>query len=106
MRVGLDLPDWADERNIYLMAGLEVVARLHKDGEWEVKTRRCNMCGECCSNLREPFIFPLIEGRCTYLKKEVGDNSRWLCALGEHRPFSCSICTPANEHCTIKYEAL
>jgi hypothetical protein len=106
MKITLDLPDWTHERNIYVMAGIEVVARRHKDGPWEIKTGRCSMCGACCSKLGPGHPFPVIEGTCIHLAKEVGDNSRWLCSLGDARPFSCSICAPTVKGCTIRYQVL
>jgi len=108
MRISLDLPDWVDERNIYVMAGVELVARKHKDAEWEIKTGRCNMCGICCQRLGNGrgHPFPVIDSSCIHLKKEVGDNPRWLCGLGENRPFSCSICAPTDDFCTIEFEAV
>jgi Fe-S-cluster containining protein len=106
MKISLDLPAWADERNIYVMAGIEVVARKHKDGPWEIKTGRCNMCGLCCSNLGPGHPFPLIDGRCIHLAKEVGDNTRWLCSLRHNRPFNCSISAPIVEYCPIKFRTV
>ena len=106
MKIDLELPAWTDERNIYVMAGLELVARRHKDGPWEIKTSRCNMCGKCCADLGRGHPFPVIDGQCVHLKKEPGDNQLWLCGLGENRPFGCSVCAPTDEFCTIEFETV
>ena len=106
MRVCLDLPAWVDERNVRIFAGIELVARCHKDGKWEIKVERCNQCGKCCMNLGQDHPFPIIDGQCSYLAKEVGNNPHWLCSLSVNRPFGCSACTPVADYCPIRLEAI
>lgn len=93
MKLPDDLPEWSDQKQtLRIMAGVELVAFKLPDAPWLMKVGRCNMCGKCCMNFRpEKHIFPVVEGRCIHLKKEVGNNPRWLCALSTMRPFGCSV---------------
>lgn len=112
MRIELDLPDWVDERNIHIFAGIEEVARKHKDAPWEIKISRCSMCGRCCRKLPRSFPFrkrSILFWRktriCKYLVKEVGRNKRWLCGLRGQRPLGCGVGQPFTiPECTLKYE--
>lgn len=104
MRIELDLPDWVDERNIHIFAGIEEVARKHKDAPWEIKISRCSMCGRCCRKLPRSFPFRLENGSCKYLIKEVGNNDRWLCGLKTQRPHGCGAAQPSSiSECTVEY---
>jgi len=52
MRIEIELPDWVDERHIYIMAGVELAAyKEAQETTWHVKTKRCVQCGRCCLNL-------------------------------------------------------
>jgi len=105
MKITLDLPDWTDERNIRVFAGIEPVARRLKDGHWEIKTARCSQCGACCSNLGSGHPFPTIDRQCIYLTPEPGkDNDKWLCGLGFSRPFGCCASTPTADYCTVRFQ--
>ena len=104
MKIELDLPEWVEERTIYVMAGVELVAYKLPQGKWQLKIGRCSICGKCCMNLKK-HIFPLIDGRCIYLQKEPGDNPRYECGLRIHRPFACCIGIPRNmPECSEKFE--
>ena len=49
MRIEIDIPDWADERHIRILAGRELAAaKLAHEDFWRVKDVRCNHCGKCC----------------------------------------------------------
>jgi len=107
--INLELPDWADERVIHIMAGIERIAYEYPWDQLMIKTTRCSMCGKCCMSLGENHIFPVIYGRCSYLKKEVGDNNRWLCDLGTFRPHACCVTKSFLKRipeCTVKYESV
>jgi len=95
MRIELKLPEWVAERAIYIMAGIELVAYKLPQARWQVKTGRCNICGKCCMNLKK-HAFPLVDGVCIHLQKEVGNNPRYECALRINRPFGCCIGVPRN----------
>jgi len=90
MRVVLDLPDWVDERNIRIFAGIELVAhKMHNEEVWKVKDERCNMCGLCCMKFREGrfHYFPVVDGCCIHLKPDGPDRN--ICDIALHRPFPC-----------------
>lgn len=104
MKIELELPDWAEERSIYVMAGIELVAyRLDITLPWQVKTGRCNMCGKCCTGLKS-HSQPLVDGRCVHLAKEPGNNPRYECSRRLNRPFGCCIGVPHNTNgCTESF---
>lgn len=105
MKITLDLPDWVDERNLRIFAGMEPVAIRRPGGQWQIKTSRCSQCGRCCTNLGPNHMFPLIHGQCIYLTKQPGKhNPRWDCGLGLARPYACCAATSTAPHCTIRYE--
>lgn len=98
---------WTDERAVYILAGIELVAFRVPGQKWKVKTGRCNMCGKCCMNLRIGHLFPIIDGRCIHLEKEPGKNPSYRCQLGLHRPFGCCIGIPEKlAECTEAYEEM
>lgn len=107
MRIVLDLPDWVDERNIRVFAGIELVAKCSPGGLWQIKTARCVQCGRCCTGLRRFHPFPIVDGQCAHLQQQPGKhNKRWLCALGANRPFGCSTATPNADYCSVRYETI
>ena len=79
MKIELGLPDWADERGIYIFAGIEEVAKRTPDtgNKWVVKKNRCTQCGECCKRLN-----------CEHLVAGAGG---YECDLRQDRPFNCCI---------------
>jgi len=103
-RIEIDIPEWAKDNNIYIMAGMNLLAYRFRGGPLMVKTEFCSMCGKCCSNINGKHPFLTVDGRCTYLVKEVGDNDRWLCGLGGFRPHGCAVTTPDAEYCTVRFE--
>ena len=87
MKIEIDLPDWCEERNIRVMAGIEQVAyKLAGDAKIHVKTERCSRCGSCCKDLKH-WIFKTIDGVCEHLKE---DGDKTVCGLGVMRPYGCS----------------
>lgn len=104
MKIELDIPAWAEERNIYVMAGVEMVAyRLAHEGEFKVKSVRCSGCGKCCMDLPEGHIQRNDSGNCIHL---VPDGEKWVCDLGVHRPFSCGTGFQQKgftEGCSVEY---
>ena len=85
MRIELELPEWTEERHIYVMAGIELVAYKYLNQPWKVKTGRCNMCGKCCSSFRNDSE-TIINGTCINL---VNDGPKRICKLGVNRPWNC-----------------
>ena len=80
MKIEVEIPDWAEERRILILAGTELVAmkRGHED-HWLIKETRCNRCGECCLD-RPPTPYGLDdEGKCLKLEQIGGE---WACTAG------------------------
>lgn len=101
MKLVIDLPDWAAERHIRIMAGVELVAMIPygKNQIW-IKKGRCVQCGWCCENLLpEP---------CPHLKKGSGGYTE--CGIMRDRPWRCTWPDPhltkakGAENCKITYE--
>ena len=85
----IDLPEWTDERNIYIFAGIEAVIKRDL-GQWYIKTERCNKCGKCCKG-------------CEHLVYKADE---YLCDLGANRPFFCSVSEGLPEYCNIKWKKI
>jgi len=102
MKISLKVPDWVEERNLYLFAGIETVARrLACNRFWEVKIDRCSSCGKCCENVNSPFGDV---GRCSMLK-QVGKETE--CIMGVHRPHGCGVTEPYNvKECTVTWQPI
>ena len=91
MKIELEIPEWANKRRIIILAGTELVAQKDPDWDyWEVKSIRCNYCGQCCMtfspNSNETPFGVDDEGKCKALRKE-GDG--WVCGAGVKRPYAC-----------------
>jgi len=99
MRIEIDLPDWVDERHIYVMAGIELAAvKLAHEKEFHIKTGRCSYCGQCCTGWRDTEDFPAKRnGSCVYLKN---DGEKRVCSLGVIRPLTCSMDWTPKPNCT------
>lgn len=100
MEIKLTIPDWAVGRNIYILAGKELLAYADytvekKDGKategyapLRVKDSRCNGCGECCDG-------------CVFLGKDG-------CSFGGNIPLGCVVsdCGRVNSYlnCTERFK--
>lgn len=101
MRIELDLPDWVNERHIRIFAGIELVAfKLAHEDFWKVKDGRCQMCGECCTNLKN-HLYPTINGECIHLGKDKGDGKR-PCNIALYRSRACGADSRKCNHITYK----
>ena len=106
-KITIEIPDWALERDIHILAGTEHLATAgFIRGTMCVKKARCNMCGVCCMNPPETFIFPVVDNRCVHLIQE---GKQLLCGLGRFKPLQCCINDPIiNEDkdidCPIEYK--
>ena len=85
MKIEINLPEWVEEKHIYIMAGIELVAKKYLGQLWEIKTSRCISCGKCC-------------GDCKHLKNN-------QCSLALERPFRCCI-TNGKEYCKEKFNTM
>jgi hypothetical protein len=86
-KISLTLPAWARERNIYVFAGVELVAlsTLEKP-KLRVKDKQCNWCGKCCMNVPDNWPHGAKDGNCVHLDYDGAD---YKCALRKNRPFAC-----------------
>lgn len=106
MKIELELPDWVEDKHLFVMAGIEVVAYKHLGEPWKIKTGRCNYCGKCCMNFDEndsSFKDQVVDGHCIHL---VNYGEQWVCDLGSARPWDCStVIRPQNiPECTEEYK--
>lgn len=122
MRINIELPDWVDERhirvlkdgkdNLFVLAGVEEVAKFLRTGphteRWQVKTARCDLCGECCMKVNSNWQFG-VDGKtgwCRHLEWNEGWKG-YLCDQGMGRPMSCSVGDDADKkHCVVKWKII
>lgn len=112
MRVELDLPDYVDDDSaIRVFKGIELVAKKFKDKPWQIKTVRCNFCGECCT-LQSPgwqgtTVKAKRDGYCIALIPKTDEQGKFVCELGAGRPFSCCAYAAGpndTEKCCIRWQ--
>lgn len=112
MNVNVDLPTFPedDKRVLNVMSGIEHRAKKQPDKPWEVKTKQCNGCGECCKMIHKDWTYGVDPetGWCAHLKYSVGhDDGKflgWLCDYGASRPLSCSLGDFAGEdYCSVEW---
>lgn len=102
-RVEIELPDWCKERHIRVFAGIEEVAHKKVGHKWQVKTVRCNKCGECCKNVVFPKsrIDPKTDW-CIHLKYYANE---YLCDT--NRPFFCCGADSVGEkYCCVEWKTI
>ena len=101
MKIILELPNWIKKRNIYILAGIEEVARKLTGQSWEIKKNRCSKCGECCQNVPPEWPHGEKDGNCKHLRYE---GNEYLCGLGANRPFKCCVGDGDESYCNIRWE--
>lgn len=92
MKITLDIPDWADERHIRILAGIELVAfKLAQEDHFKVKDVRCDWCGDCCTGFtQEKHFFNVTDnGECEHLQK-ADRFGRRVCSVAINRPHACT----------------
>jgi hypothetical protein len=104
------LPDWGKDQRFTILLGMELYASYTPpDGDLQIKTVRCDLCGQCCMDMtpnhktQTPYGVD-DEGKCNALKKE--RDGTWVCSAGLHKPYSC-LQDPLKENtpeCCIRYE--
>lgn len=113
MEITIKIPDWAEERNISVLAGNEPFLIYSKAaGKWFVKTKRCNMCGKCCRDVPAAFPWRNEKGDCDYLKRETWnfppyDGKEVFICTNPRFPFACIARNhPSKPHpdCCIEYK--
>jgi Fe-S-cluster containining protein len=109
MKLTIEIPEWAKDRVIVIMAGIEHLATKEPNENFiRYKTVRCNRCGKCCMRLfNHTFPMPVIDGRCVHLVKASGIEEIYECGLGPMRPFLCSMSDPVGEDfCCIEHKEI
>lgn len=112
-RIELDIPEWAQDKHIYILAGRELLAiteaAIKEDGsndKLSIKNIRCNMCGKCCMNFPSTSWFykngyvDKDTNKCIHLKK-YGDT--YECDLSMMAPFNCLISEKMFKDCCVTY---
>lgn len=109
-KILLEIPDWAEERKVYIFLGRECFMVKDHDKKWYKKTVRCNLCGKCCKDLKDNWHLGLqvIDGEtyCSKIKKVA--NQFW-CEAGPAGPFSCVSDSPTGfqpKGCVLEYEEI
>lgn len=108
------LPEWTDERHVWIIAGQEPVLFrqrfVGKDRKvryrWFIKSGRCNLCGKCCMNLRSDWIWGVdSKGTCKRLVE--GNPGEFYCDPNKGgMPWGC-LKGDGRERvleCTVRYE--
>jgi len=104
-KILIELPDWALERHIYILAGTELLAKIQGDKIF-IKKDRCNRCGICCMTLSHDgqyakYGFIDDRGWCKFLRQ---NGEGYECELGLLKPFNCIISEAVHKKCKITYE--
>ena len=106
--ITIEVPDWGEERRVYIFLGRECYALSEADGTLYVKTERCNRCGKCCRNpgLQFPKYIPEGEDQeyCAYCIRM--PNGEWECE-NPLTPFGClkdSGRKLPHPECVMKYK--
>ena len=106
--VKVELPDWCEERDTIILAGIECAAiRIAATGKLYHKIGRCSMCGECCKATEGQHFFPVVDGYCVHCVSEGKGLDTRRCTLATKRPYVCCKDTPFDtmpDRCTIKWE--
>ena len=103
--INITIPDWAIERDIYIMAGMELMG-YHKDGKTFLKSIRCNQCGKCCMDVPDNhFIEKGEDGNCKYLLLDK-TTGLYDCKVGPYKPFACCVGEKTILECKIDYKEI
>lgn len=106
MKIEIEIPEWAQDRNILVLAGFEFIGCIplkKGNSNYLMKTERCGRCGECC---KMPYLanlkLPLKEnGECEFLTQEDG---LFSCGLGSTKPLACVCGEPKAPGCKTNWE--
>ncbi len=104
--IEIEIPDWADQHDLLLFHGIELIAVKRQVGgeeiPWAVKDGRCSRCGSCCEVRHiKGLPLPVYKGVCIHLRKK---NGKPHCSFEHARPFCCCLGEPKYEpNCTITW---
>lgn len=108
MKIEIEIPDWCNSENLYLISRNELIAKKLVNEEWRIKIVRCNQCGRCCEiHPKEGAYYPLKEdGSCINL---ILDGENKICKLGMEKSLACVLGEPEGQeykqfNCCIEYK--
>lgn len=104
MNIPDDIVSDLKDRNIRILAGIDLIAEKLRGDKWKIKVSGCSMCGKCCMDLKKDHPFPVIDKQCIYLVNPEGYGDKRICGLRINRPHGCAISNPTADYCTVKYE--
>ena len=99
MKINIEIPEWADERRIAILAGIELVALKNPGDKWLIKTSRCSQCGKCCMRIKK-----LPDGTRTKCEHLEFDGSEYKCGFRGGRPYDCTVSISNLPECTERLE--
>ena len=103
MQINIEIDDKYIERNLYIFAGIESVARNQNNKGWEIKTVGCSRCGKCCMGKPVDWIHGEKDGNCQHLNFRANE---YLCKLGSNRPFNCCVSDGWDDECDIRWQKI
>lgn len=104
MQITIDIPEWAQERIIYVIAGLELLASKEPGKPLMIKNKRCVRCGKCCMNVPKNHTMGINEnGDCAQLEydKKIG---KYTCGMKYYKPLPCCIGHGNPSYCSATME--
>lgn len=114
MKIEIEVPDWVNDGSaIRIFKGIELIAKKFLNKPWEIKTVRCNFCGECCTidspGWKDTTVEARDDGYCTQLIPKSDEPGKFICKLGSGRPFSCCAYAAGindKDKCCIRWNIL
>jgi hypothetical protein len=105
IKISIELPDWCDERDIFILAGLELAAyKRAKETSIFIKENRCSQCGKCCMDVPIDHEYGRAkDGNCVNLFYDE-TIKKYICKKGVYKPVSCCIGDKMIPECSITYK--
>ncbi len=103
MIIEIEIPDWANEHELFLFHGTELIGVMRQGHPWAVKEDRCSRCGSCCEERHIKLMpLPVKREQCLYLRRL--QDGKTKCSWEEARPFCCCIGEPKFEpNCNVSW---
>jgi hypothetical protein len=102
MKIEIEIPDEYEKRDIFVFAGIDIVARKFKSiNKWEIKEKNCKRCGKCCLKMTgKSFPFSSPNG-CKHL---IDSGNEKLCGLSYFRPNGCAVAEMNIKDCSVRWK--
>lgn len=104
----IELPDWAEERNIHFCLADEIgtFAYKHPGENLFIKVDRCDQCGECCKGINQTqewnklgSYMQVVDNVCSKLTKS---GNKWICSYGINSRYTCVVGIPRDVNGNIE----